>query len=371
MKTIGKYSRINAAGALLLATLSSYSIAEVVSIDITAVVAHVDDYGNYLGGKIKPGDEITGTYIYDTAIPDTNPLANVGDYEHTTPGFGVCLDAAGIKFRSHPTMPQFLLELVNNHYNNDAYLFHSYNNAFDIAVPLNSPYEQPDNIISWQLDDDTQQALSHLSLTNQAPDLNAWQSWFGLNIHSRSMQGEFMIRAHVTSAVRSSSTCETKSAPASAKYIAHTLLHRSTNINDKTEAVLYNNNGTYTIATRHLVSGTPGTVISLQNIINAKPIGMIGIKDTNSNSYPDIALLYTDGEGKSAHIRIIDSYTQSTLRVIYSTEPQSIARTLELIPDLNRNGFEEMAVLHEATINTGVVEAIDSKTGATIYKRQY
>lgn len=211
-------------------TLPGFANAEIVAIDIVAQVEFVDDYKNYLDGKIKPGDQITGSYVYDTATTDENSAETVGDYRHTQPGFGVCLQSAGLKFGSHASAPEFLLELVNNHYTNiDAYLFHSYKNNFSVAATPNPHYpEQVDNRISWQLDDYSQQALSNTLLTNQPPQLDNWQSNFGLTIESRTSEGQFIIRAHVTSAVRGTSTsigdCA-QSATTSLKYIDSTLLH--------------------------------------------------------------------------------------------------------------------------------------------------
>jgi hypothetical protein len=372
MKANRTHRSITAASMIFLSAFSGSSSAEVVSIDITAVVEYVDDHRNYLGGRIKPGDAISGTYIYNTETTDTNVLPNVGDYEHTAAGYGACLNVAGVKFRSHPSSPRFLLELVDNHSNGDAYLFHSYNNVFDITAPLDTAHgELADNMISWQLDDPTQQALSSVGLTNQSPDLTAWTSFFGLMIHSRSMAGNFAIRAHVTSAIKGTSSCPADPVAQTGKYLANTLLHRSSNPADKTEAVLHRVSQGYGISTRNLVSGVSGRMIVLPGTAGEKPIALVGVRDTNANGYPDIALLYTNNEGKAANVRIIDSYTEATIRVIAGFDPQSIARSLELIPDLNRNGFEEIATLFETPAGSGVVETVDSKTGAVISRRTY
>jgi hypothetical protein len=372
MKSTRTHRRIFAASTMLLAAFSGSSSAEVVSIDITAVVEYVDDHKNYLGGSIKPGDAISGTYIYNSETTDSNILPNVGDYEHTAAGYGACLNVAGVKFSSHPSTPRFLLELVDNHSNGDAYLFHSYNNVFDIAAPLDAAHgERSDNMISWQLDDPLQQALSTTSLSNQPPDLTAWASFFGLMIHSRSMAGNFMIRAHVISAIKGNSSCPVDPEAHTGKYIASTLLHRSSSNTDKAEAVLHRVNGGHSISTRNLVSGVSGRVIVLPGPVGERPIALVGVRDTNANGYPDIALLYTNNEGKSAYIRIIDSYTEATIRVITGFDSQSIARSLELIPDLNRNGFEEIATLFETPTSRGLVETVDSKAGAVISRRAY
>jgi hypothetical protein len=155
------------------------------------------------------------------------------------------------------------------------------------------------------------------------------------------------------------------------KYIASTLLHRSSNLADKFEAVLHRVNEGYGISTRNLVSGVFGRVIALPAVAGEKPIGLVGVKDTNANGHSDVALLYTNSEGKAAYVLIIDSYTGATIRTFTGFEPQSVARSLEMIPDLNRNGFEEIAALFETPASIGLVETVDSKTGAVISRRTY
>ncbi|MFO7767752.1 MAG: hypothetical protein R6W82_02175 [bacterium] len=57
------------------------------------------------------------------------------------------------------------------------------------------------NHISWQLDDDTAQALDSTDLTMEAPVLDDWESVFGLTITGFDPADEsrdYMIRAHVT-----------------------------------------------------------------------------------------------------------------------------------------------------------------------------
>jgi hypothetical protein len=56
-----------------------------VTIYIEAVVDSVQDSGNYLEGKISPGNLITGYYTYESTTPDSEPLPTHGRYEHSTP----------------------------------------------------------------------------------------------------------------------------------------------------------------------------------------------------------------------------------------------------------------------------------------------
>lgn len=169
--------------------------AEPVCIAITAEVAYVDDRGGILDGAINVGDVITGTYVYESTTPDTNPLPTVGDYWHTTAPFGITLNAGGFVFRTDPANVNFLVEIVNDHGTpaSDNYLLRSYNNIFDVG-------SSSDNHISWQLDDPTLAALSSEALPTVPPVLSDWQSIFGLDIQGSSFRDEFLIRSHVTSA---------------------------------------------------------------------------------------------------------------------------------------------------------------------------
>ncbi len=180
---------------ILLAVLClSFEKAEAypVTIYIEAEVDTVDDTGNYLEGKISPGDIITGYYTYESTTADTNPSVNVGDYEHYISPYGIFLSVGGFNFQTDLTSVNFLVELVNNNAGLDAYLLLSYNNlALSNGTLL--------DIISWQLDDSTEIALSSDALPTNAPILADWQ------FNHLRIEGEksnlFNINAHVTSAV--------------------------------------------------------------------------------------------------------------------------------------------------------------------------
>jgi len=172
--------------------------AALITIEIEAVVDSVTDDGNFLEGKISPGDTITGWYIYDTSTPDSSSLPTVGDYWHYAIPSGVSLAVGDFEFKTDPDNVRFMVEIVNDHSvaKWDNYLIYSYNN-----LPL--PNGTLVYGISWQLDDPTGQALSTTELPTTAPILDDWQSIYGLRLlggpggHGPS----FSIWAHVTSAV--------------------------------------------------------------------------------------------------------------------------------------------------------------------------
>lgn len=167
------------------------------TIVLTAIVATVDDPQGVLGGAINPGDTLSGSYTYNLATSDSNPLPTVGDYWHIGPGpYGISLQGGGLRFRSNPDNVMFLVELVNDHGtpSRDNYLIRSYTNLPASCGVLVDH-------ISWQLDDPTLAALSDTLLSAYPPDLSDWQSDFGLTIEGPG-PGLWFIRAHVTSAVR-------------------------------------------------------------------------------------------------------------------------------------------------------------------------
>jgi hypothetical protein len=172
-----------------------------ITIKIVAKVAYVDDHYNLLGGAISVGDTIKAKYTYDSTISDTNPSPTVGDYWHTSPSCGIEVKAGGFVFTTDPSDVDFLFELCNDHGNptpRDNYLLRSYNNlklSNDMLV----------DHISWQLDDDSCAALSSTDLSAKAPNLDDWESIFGLTLSGSDPSDPFktyMVRAHATKATK-------------------------------------------------------------------------------------------------------------------------------------------------------------------------
>jgi hypothetical protein len=185
--------------ALLAAWPPSGAGAIPIAVDLLAETAYVDDPGGYLGGAVHVGSLVRGTYRYESTTGDTNPLPTVGDYWHAAPPFGAALEVEGLHFRTDPANVLFVMEMCDNHYGRDNYLFHSYNNLFDLSVPTD-PTGYVDNMISWQLDDPTGTAISTAELPLSPPILADWQSVSGLTISSDNyLDASFFIRAHVTS----------------------------------------------------------------------------------------------------------------------------------------------------------------------------
>jgi len=179
---------------------ASVSFAETITVYIIVKVATVDDSDNLLGGSISVEDIITGEYTYESTTSDSNALATVGDYRHTSSPFGITINADGFVFETDPSNVDFLVEIVNNHSGppRDNYLLRSYNN-------LDLPNGVLVDHISWQLDDETATALSSEDLPTAAPNLEDWQSVFGLTITGSDPMdplSTYSIRGNVTVAGR-------------------------------------------------------------------------------------------------------------------------------------------------------------------------
>ena len=176
---------------------SSANAATLITINITAEVADINDPGNILDGAVEVGDTIKGSYTYDSTTPDSNEASTVGDYQHSDPPNGIKLNVGEVLFRTDPSNVDFLVEIVNDHGDpaSDNYLLRSHNNI------SNGP---PVTHIAWQLDDPTLAALSSDDLPTVPPVLTDWQSVFGLTIEGEDFESgsSYLIRSHVTSATK-------------------------------------------------------------------------------------------------------------------------------------------------------------------------
>ena len=166
-----------------------------IKISFTGTVTQMDDRSNLLYGNVKVGTPITGEYTYRLPTKDTNTDQTVGDYPHDRKAFGITVNVGGFVFKTDPKNVNFLVELVNR--DTDHYLLRSYNN-----LPLSDTI--PIEHISWQLDDETGNALSNDSLKSAPipPILQNWKDPYGLTITGgadRDPTQSFFVRAHIDS----------------------------------------------------------------------------------------------------------------------------------------------------------------------------
>jgi hypothetical protein len=144
--------------------------AQLITISITGQVSSVIDEGG-LDGKIHIGDSVTGTYTYNSAVPDLDPCSIWGRYENTSPPAGIWLECGGFDFRTDPCNVRFVIGVENGtpgvNLWADDYHIESYNN-----LPLSNGRLL--NIISWKLIDLTKTALSSDACPTTAPDFSKW-----------------------------------------------------------------------------------------------------------------------------------------------------------------------------------------------------
>ncbi len=173
-----------------------------ITIALTATVYEVYDWANVLGGTIRPGDTMTGTYTYNAAASNSSQVPCCGTYWHTTAPYGISLKAGGKVFETDPQNVHFSVGLTNNYYDRDTYLLWSDSNR-----PLSD--HQTINYIYWSLQDPTQTAIKSIALPRTAPKLSDWQQPPGgileVNVHDSTVSDPndvitFYIRAHVTQA---------------------------------------------------------------------------------------------------------------------------------------------------------------------------
>jgi len=173
-----------------LALSATGARAAVITIQIEAIVDTVWDDGNYLEGKIEPGDMITGFYVYESTTPDSSPLDPVqGNYWHYAPPAGIALTVGGFNFMTDPFNVAVHVA-IRNDVPDDIYVIGSSNN-----LPLsNGTVVQS---IYWQVNDPTRSAFSSDALPTTTPVLSDWERNH-LRMYADRMWG---VDAHVSSAI--------------------------------------------------------------------------------------------------------------------------------------------------------------------------
>jgi len=178
--------------------------ATLITIGIEAVVDDVVETGDYLNGRIKVGDLITGTYTYDTDTPDSSTLSGIGRYAHYAYPCGISLSVGGLNFMTDfsPGFPEyFTVWITNNSSGVDGISVRSYHN-----LPLRDGMSV--GTIEWILQDPSETAILSADLPTTAPILSDWETnflQFGAGSGGSRDGGEppigFGVAAHVTSAV--------------------------------------------------------------------------------------------------------------------------------------------------------------------------
>jgi hypothetical protein len=142
-----------------------------VVVRFTAELTGVRDDWGLLQGRINIGDTITGTYTYDTSIPDAYPNPSAARYEYYAPPSGISVQAGGFVSRSNPDNTYFFVEIED-----DAHLVAGTRDTFSSASENNLPFGSDVFVDKILLDfeDYSGHALSNDALPTVAPILTDW-----------------------------------------------------------------------------------------------------------------------------------------------------------------------------------------------------
>lgn len=311
----------------------NHAHAEPICIDFKGEVRAVYDNSNLLGGEVTVGDAVTGTYTYESSTPDTNYLQTVGDYQHFTSPFGITVNIGDLVFRTDPNDVEFLVEIVNDHGQTprDNYLLRSYNNLFDVSAP-GDEYENPDNHISWQLDDPTATAITSIDLPSSPPILTKWDSLFGLSIDSRDDFSHFLIRSDIQ-AVKQCNATEFNLAPT-----ANAGPDKSVRAGDY---VSLDSSGSFD-------DNTPNSALIYQWSIFSTPIGSSAIL---SNDDSAVSSLATDVTGEYVvHLTVTDEQG-------LSSEADEVVISTSNLPPSAIAGADQLVISHSLVTLDGSLSA--------------
>jgi hypothetical protein len=170
-----------------------------IGIKLAAKVFSVDDSNNLLEGAIEINDSITGKYIYDSGIPDSNPNPSHGIYQFKSSSCGFALKAGGLDFKTNPSDVQFNIDIYNN-----------YITDWDEISVLSANNLQLSNgmlvtLIQWDLVDNNGTAIDSDVLPTTAPVLEDWPTSNNLILLGTDPSNPtktYAIYAHVTSATK-------------------------------------------------------------------------------------------------------------------------------------------------------------------------
>jgi hypothetical protein len=186
--------------AILLALLTFYAQAELITIGFSGLIDSVGDPYNLLEGGVQEYDLISGFYVYDSETPDSDPQSHFGLYKYTSAPYGISLTVSGITFQTDADNVDFTIGITDgipSGGGGDSYTIGSGNNLLfknDICIET----------LGWRLTDYSYTAISSTELPNSPPDLTAWQSGNNLQVSggrggtSPCFDEIFQINGHVT-----------------------------------------------------------------------------------------------------------------------------------------------------------------------------
>lgn len=172
----------------LLFFAAGVASAQQVTFEVSATVNYVDDMYNKLQGNVFVGQQISGTYTFESSVPDGDSSYDSAYYDLTNTGAqGFDLLAGGLSFKSDPTQSGYMHTIHIRNSLPDNMHFGTWG-----SVPL------PDGTLVWDINldfiDDTGSAFNDTLLSDVPPDLNKFNIkdlhisgdsfWFGAKIDS-------------------------------------------------------------------------------------------------------------------------------------------------------------------------------------------
>ena len=155
---------------VLKSTSVPYAEASYVRIYLRAQVTAVDDPGSLLGGRVNVGDEVGGSYLYDSSCADSRKHKRIGQYVFDQPPFEIKIVITDLNFNSDPSSVDMMITVkdeVRKQGLHDTYEVSSSNNLEVLpGVGIS------DMVIFFK--DADGGALSSDALPESEPDLLIW-----------------------------------------------------------------------------------------------------------------------------------------------------------------------------------------------------
>src|SRR5262245_44999888 len=127
------------AAAALLVTAGGAAQAQEVTISFRGTVSYAGSSDDtFPFPDIVAGTPFTGYFTYNLATPNTASApysSQVGEYWHTSAPSGVTVTIGNRTFRTNPGNVQLLVNVINDYFGRDNFVFHSYNNLDTGGVP--------------------------------------------------------------------------------------------------------------------------------------------------------------------------------------------------------------------------------------------
>lgn len=93
-----RFTRFMAAILMILGLAGGDLRGATIEIGITAEISEIDDPYGLLSGQLGVGDEITGSYMYDSDTLDSSAEPDYGGYLYTSHPYGIFLMGGDLSF---------------------------------------------------------------------------------------------------------------------------------------------------------------------------------------------------------------------------------------------------------------------------------